>query len=674
MTTQLINLNSLDLNEKNIWIDPTDCSEFGYSDGADEEDYLIDLLSKAQDVSMDSSELRRASRDWVSDYHLSAIRANLLKSINFSSQSKVLEVGCGCGALTRYLGEQGYYVDAVEGSATRAEISALRCRDLRNVNIVQHNFNTLSLPQGNYDAVLFIGVLEYARKFLDAPAMTSEQAVISLLKKAAACLSDNGIIIIAIENRTGLKYVNGAFEDHLAIADAGINNYKGYEFTGIKTYDSQQWQTIIEQTGLTHRLFYPFADYKFPNLVINSQVDENDMAFVCNQIHSQDPISPWVFPAGENKQWLNAMSSGTLDLTSNSFGLIVANGHERLQNIFKSNWTLFDKNELKPEFRIDLSNNRTTDYTYNNKELSVSINNSLEYKTTLSNYWQQCILEKPSLQTLAQLASQLRQLINSSWPQQKLVDIDQLYISDKQDNLDSARFWLTAAHISAEQQLFHFLLGFCISKQKFLASCTVFNFKSISELMHACLQKKDLALVNATGLTEFENSFRNQTQLCPVSVCDELAFIISSHDKYQFRHVNSQLFWRSKTGDFAADQSMSKRIKQTIMPQLLIFEGIDSNQQQLRFDPCDHEYGLNHYFCIHSIDFVSTKNQAISRLNKEVLTDAASSIHDLELINKSKLIFKVIGIDSQIKFSLPQDLSKITNRYNLEIKLQWLGM
>ena len=252
-----MSLNSLYLNDRGIWIDPDDRAEFAYSDGADEEDYLIHVLGSADDLTLDSTELRRACRDWVSEYHLSAIRANLLRTVNFPEQARILEVGSGCGAVTRFLGESGYIVDAVEGSATRAEISALHCRDLDNVRVIKHNFNTLDLPPGHYDAVLFIGVLEYARRFMEIPDITAEQAVISLLEKAAACLNESGVIVAAIENRTGLKYAKGAYEDHLARPDVGIENYAGFEFAGIRTYDDKQWQQIITRARLFHRLFLP---------------------------------------------------------------------------------------------------------------------------------------------------------------------------------------------------------------------------------------------------------------------------------------------------------------------------------------------------------------------------------------------------------------------------------
>ena len=79
------------------------------------------------------SELAAAIRDWPSQYHLDAARANLLRPIAPASGATVLEIGAGCGAITRFLGETGATVLALEGSLARARIAASRCRDLDNV-------------------------------------------------------------------------------------------------------------------------------------------------------------------------------------------------------------------------------------------------------------------------------------------------------------------------------------------------------------------------------------------------------------------------------------------------------------------------------------------------------------------------------------------------------------
>jgi hypothetical protein len=95
--------------------------KFNYSDGDSHEKYLRDVLQGASDPGSNSYELEGYIRDWVTEYHLSRKRSQLLRGFAFRRSAKVLEVGCGCGAITRYLGETFDDVVAVEGSLERAD-------------------------------------------------------------------------------------------------------------------------------------------------------------------------------------------------------------------------------------------------------------------------------------------------------------------------------------------------------------------------------------------------------------------------------------------------------------------------------------------------------------------------------------------------------------------------
>src|SRR5271157_442229 len=92
----------------------------GYSDGAEVEERLYRVIRDAKDRSTFSRELAPAITDWPSEYHLSRGRHCLLRPLGIKPGDTVLELGAGCGAITRYLGEIGALVVAVEGSLLRA--------------------------------------------------------------------------------------------------------------------------------------------------------------------------------------------------------------------------------------------------------------------------------------------------------------------------------------------------------------------------------------------------------------------------------------------------------------------------------------------------------------------------------------------------------------------------
>lgn len=192
-----------------IWLKPSYAS-IAYSDGDEVEERLARIIGQATDLSVLSTQLSQNSTDWPSLYHLSSSRANILRPFEtILSGADVLEIGAGCGAITRYLGEQCSNVIALEGALRRAAIARSRTRDLGNVEVVGDRFNEFSCEH-KFDVVTLIGVLEYANMFTP-----SDQAARAMLERVRTFLKPGGKVIIAIENQLGLKYFAGAPEDHL---------------------------------------------------------------------------------------------------------------------------------------------------------------------------------------------------------------------------------------------------------------------------------------------------------------------------------------------------------------------------------------------------------------------------------------------------------------------------
>src|SRR5690606_29772373 len=130
---------------------------FAYSDGDEVENKLYRVITSAADVSVGSEDLSGHIVDWASLYHLSPERANLLRPISANLKGKrVLELGSGCGAISRFLGEVGCDLTCVEGSHRRAAITAARCRGLQNVKIYNDNFQEFESEQ-LFDVVTLIG-------------------------------------------------------------------------------------------------------------------------------------------------------------------------------------------------------------------------------------------------------------------------------------------------------------------------------------------------------------------------------------------------------------------------------------------------------------------------------------------------------------------------------------
>src|SRR5581483_8313776 len=163
-----------------------------------------------------STELARHCTDWPSRYHLSGTRTNVLRPFEEFLCGDILEVGAGCGAITRYLGECGGNVLALEGSPRRAAIAASRTRDLNNATVLAEKFDQFNCER-KFDVITLIGVLEYANLFTGA-----DQPALAMIERACSLLNPDGRLIVAIENQFGLKYFAGAPEDHIGQSMYGI--------------------------------------------------------------------------------------------------------------------------------------------------------------------------------------------------------------------------------------------------------------------------------------------------------------------------------------------------------------------------------------------------------------------------------------------------------------------
>lgn len=251
--------------ELKIW-QKREGQNFHYSDGEQVETQINELLAGVGDKSVLSDELRQLQTSWPTFYYLSANRSNLLRPLakNLLNGARVLELGCGMGAVTRYLGETAAEVFAVEGSARRGMAAATRCSDLNNVQVIIDEIKSLPESLGKFDVVTLIGVLEYSRSF------GGPGAEIEVLKKAKSFLKPGGSLILAIENKLGLKYFGGAKEDHLARSFASITN--AYRENGVTTWSRKELLSLLARAGFTNcEQFVPLPDYKLPRSVITQQ-------------------------------------------------------------------------------------------------------------------------------------------------------------------------------------------------------------------------------------------------------------------------------------------------------------------------------------------------------------------------------------------------------------------
>lgn len=310
-----------------IWIRPT-FKGISYSDGDEVEMRIASVIKQALDISVFSPELRQHCIDWPSLYHLSPTRSNIMRPFKKYLKGNALEIGAGCGAITRYLGESGVNVLALEGSPRRASIARSRTRDLENVSVLSEKFDQFQCDY-QFDVITMIGVLEYANLF------TSEKnPPIAMLERVYSLLKHDGILIIAIENQLGLKYFAGASEDHLGQPMVGIEGR--YSENQPQTFGRKVLEGMLDQTSFASiKFFAPFPDYKLPVSIITEEGFTNksfDVAAFAWQSVRRDPQLPEYCNFSLELAWPEVFKNELGMDVSNSFLVIASPNANQLIN------------------------------------------------------------------------------------------------------------------------------------------------------------------------------------------------------------------------------------------------------------------------------------------------------------------------------------------------------
>lgn len=279
-----------------------------YSDGDVEDDMIQYIMDNPPE---EYGEVIKQNFSWPVYYHLTNKRQNLLNWYEFKEDASVLEIGCGLGAVTGLLCDKCRKVTAVELSKRRATAAQLRCREKDNLEIIVANLNDITFEE-KYDYITLIGVLEYQGTYTD-----SENPYRDFLKKIRSLLKEDGKLLIAIENKYGLKYWCGAQEDHTGIPFDGINQYR-FGGKGVQTFSREELKGLLKESGFSSSYFYyPLPDYKLPSVIYSEDYLPGNQ--------SLENMTPYYIPsdhtlvAEESLIYKDLIENNVFEFFSNSF-------------------------------------------------------------------------------------------------------------------------------------------------------------------------------------------------------------------------------------------------------------------------------------------------------------------------------------------------------------------
>lgn len=207
----------------------------------------------------------------------------------------------------------------------------------KNIQIDKCNINEFEI-KGKYDYITLIGTYEYASTIIKNSNPYSE-----ILKKLKEHLKENGKIILAIDNRLGIKYFAGDKNEHYSRIFEGIESKirKDVPNLLLKT----EIEKNIEKAGFCqYKFYYPLPDYKNTSTIFTDEFlpKSNHSKIVYPENYSKEGIIVY----NEVNVIKQICDIGQFQNFTNSYLVEIFDG-ERDNDIKFINYNVFRKDKYK---------------------------------------------------------------------------------------------------------------------------------------------------------------------------------------------------------------------------------------------------------------------------------------------------------------------------------------
>ena len=188
----------------------------------------------------------------------SEMRSNIIKWYPFDKNKNVLEIGANYGEITYELSKRCKEVTAIEFSEKKVECISKRLEETENVQVILCSQLKNTNLQKKYDYITLIGISEYAKKigFNDLEDM---------LKWAKEHLSEDGKILLALDNKFGVKYLAGSTRNK---DEEKFANYREHIHKDYQLYGKGELEKILKNIeGINYKFYYPVPNYNLTHLI-----------------------------------------------------------------------------------------------------------------------------------------------------------------------------------------------------------------------------------------------------------------------------------------------------------------------------------------------------------------------------------------------------------------------
>lgn len=269
------------------------------------EDRLLEIVKDTEENSYDK--MIEEEEDWSVLYHFSLQRQNVLEIVEFEKNNRVLEIGAECGALTGKLAEKTEKVTCIEKSKKKSLINAYRNKQCDNVEIKVGCYeNIQNHLDEKYDVITVIGTMNEIVSL-----QSGENAYLNFIISLKSHLKKEGKLVLAMENKYGLKYWAGNSAPYTNEFFGGIMGHIG------KPFSRNMLEKILRNAGFEKiKFYYPYPDYRFPTSIYSDNYLPQKGELVQNMCN-YDGDRMYLFD--ETQAFDNLIEDGLFPLFSNSF-------------------------------------------------------------------------------------------------------------------------------------------------------------------------------------------------------------------------------------------------------------------------------------------------------------------------------------------------------------------
>ncbi len=228
----------------------------------------------------------RSRKPWLHKIITDPRRTAFFSGVIPPGTGPALDIGAGWGQIARPLGARRP-VTALEPVAERMAFirAAARQEDVaEHMTFIEADYLDVSFAT-NFELITAVGVLEWAGAFQQGADPRERQR--RFLEKTRRELAPDGVLVIGIENRIGLKYLLGCPDDHLGVPGVGCLEpdlarrrwlaARGQELQAF-TYSLTELDALLRSAGYARIEFFgAFPDYKLADWIVGLDGDAGDL-------------------------------------------------------------------------------------------------------------------------------------------------------------------------------------------------------------------------------------------------------------------------------------------------------------------------------------------------------------------------------------------------------------